>query len=131
MKTVDFLKQGVRIAVLIAIIVSISGAALAWTGPTTAPPNGNVSAPINTSATAQTKSGVLYGSNFCLTSPSVCMSTVLFGGGYQLSTVAGCYVANWVTGGCSCPSYAPYSRWVYYMDTNSTYGGGRGYLCSS
>ncbi len=29
----------------------------AWTAPTVPPPNGNVSAPINTSATAQTKAG--------------------------------------------------------------------------
>ena len=29
----------------------------AWTEPTTAPPNGNVGAPINTSSTAQTKAG--------------------------------------------------------------------------
>lgn len=31
----------------------------AWTAPTVTPPNGNVSAPINTSATAQTKVGWL------------------------------------------------------------------------
>lgn len=33
--------------------------AYAWTGPAGAPPNSNVSAPINTSATAQVKSGAL------------------------------------------------------------------------
>jgi hypothetical protein len=31
----------------------------AWTGPTSAPPNGNVETPINTGATSQTKTGVL------------------------------------------------------------------------
>lgn len=31
----------------------------AWTAPTATPPNGNVSAPLNTSATAQTKTGNL------------------------------------------------------------------------
>jgi hypothetical protein len=37
--------------------------ALAWTGPLTAPPGGNASAPINVSATAQTKSGLMNFSN--------------------------------------------------------------------
>jgi hypothetical protein len=53
-----------------------------------------------------------------------------FGGGFQLTSGGGCYVGNTATGGgCSCPGYAPNARWAYYMDTNSTYGGGRGYLC--
>jgi len=48
----------------------------AWTEPTTAPPNGNVGAPINTGATAQTKAGgftaetltaaTVKGTKFCL-----------------------------------------------------------------
>lgn len=43
---------------LLALILSFGMSyALAWTAPTTTPPAGNVAAPINTSATAQTKAG--------------------------------------------------------------------------
>lgn len=46
--------------VILAIILSFGlSYALAWTAPTTTPPAGNVAAPINTSATAQTKTGTL------------------------------------------------------------------------
>jgi hypothetical protein len=52
-----------------------------------------------------------------------------FGGGFEMTSGGGCYVGNPWTGGCSCPSFAPSAAYTYYMDTNSTYGGGRGYLC--
>lgn len=52
-----------------------------------------------------------------------------FGGGFEMSSGGGCYVANAWTTGCSCPSFAPSAAYTYYMDTNSTYGGGRGYTC--
>jgi len=190
-----FLKQVARAVVFAAIALGSSGVALAWTGPTTAPPGGNVSAPINTSATGQNKAGpfgvnggyslgypfsvsnagfsswtaifnwpyntatgygilvgssasgysqfqngsgyyslIAYGSYGLYTNGSVYAAGGIggpggFGGGFQLTNGGGCYVANTATGGCSCPGYAPNARWAYYMDTNSTYGGGRGYLC--
>jgi len=43
---------------IMALVLSVGVQhALAWTGPTSAPPGGNTSAPINISGTAQTKSG--------------------------------------------------------------------------
>ncbi|MBL8158627.1 hypothetical protein JNK62_03795 [bacterium] len=42
-----------------AILFSCLSIAIAWTGPASAPPNGNVSAPINTGTTDQVKSGGL------------------------------------------------------------------------
>jgi hypothetical protein len=42
-----------------AILFSCLSIAIAWTGPTSAPPNGNVSAPINTGMTNQVKNGGL------------------------------------------------------------------------
>ncbi len=42
-----------------ATVLLLASSASAWTGPTSAPPNGNASAPVNVSATAQTKSGNL------------------------------------------------------------------------
>lgn len=46
---------------LIALVaaLTVSSSALAWTGPTQAPPNGNVSAPVNIGTTAQVKNGGL------------------------------------------------------------------------
>lgn len=135
-----FLQQAARTVILAALAAGTAGVVIAWTGPSAAAPGNNVLAPINTGATAQTKSATFTATDVC--NGTTCLSTVannvntnsgrvIFGGGWQWSTVAGCYVANWITGGCSCPAYAPNARWVYYMDTNSTYGGGRGYLCSN
>jgi hypothetical protein len=63
--------------------IALFGAAVvsAWTSPTVAPPNGNVAAPINISATSQTKTGTFTASD--ATSYGVI--------GYALSTVAGAY----------------------------------------
>lgn len=44
----------------VAVVLSLGiGYVFAWTAPTVTPPGGNVSAPINTGSTAQTKSGTL------------------------------------------------------------------------
>ncbi|MFH1866584.1 MAG: tail fiber domain-containing protein [Patescibacteria group bacterium] len=48
------------IVVAIASIFWVNGLILAWSPPSASPPNSNVAAPINTSGTAQTKSGSLY-----------------------------------------------------------------------
>lgn len=64
--------SALRVSVL-AIVISFGlSYALAWTAPTVTPPNGNVSAPINTSATDQTKAG-----DFCTTKGGAtkCLST--------------------------------------------------------
>lgn len=45
--------------VLVAALTLVPALALAWTGPTQSPPNGNVAAPINTGSSAQAKSGDL------------------------------------------------------------------------
>ncbi len=45
--------------VVVVAMLAVSSSALAWTGPTQTPPNGNVSAPINIGTTAQVKNGGL------------------------------------------------------------------------
>lgn len=58
--------QAIKVSFL-AIILSFGiGYVLAWTAPTAIPPAGNVSAPINTSTTAQTKAGALTVGNITL-----------------------------------------------------------------
>ena len=42
---------------MLTLLAVLATPAFAWTGPTTAPPNGNVSPPLNTSATSQVKTG--------------------------------------------------------------------------
>lgn len=51
---ISHLTTSVAVLILFGALV-----AYAWTGPSVAPPNGNVAAPINTGATAQVKSGSL------------------------------------------------------------------------
>ena len=81
---------------LVIIIGVALGLALqfvrAWTEPTTAPPGGNVGAPINTSATAQTKAGAIY-SNDKIGAPKLCIGT-------------DCRDA-WPSGGTPAPAPAP------------------------
>lgn len=49
---------------VVALAVLAAGVVVAWTGPTAAPPNSNVSTPLNVSGTAQTKSGALLSSTY-------------------------------------------------------------------
>lgn len=68
------------IAVLSFMIFAASATlAFAWTEPTLSPPSGNVSAPINTGATSQTKSGALTVSG-ALTAGSLSMTHASNGG---------------------------------------------------
>jgi len=86
----------------------------AWTEPTTAPPNGNVGAPINTSSTAQTKAGGF-------TAETLTAATVT--GTTQFCLGASCITA-WPSGGtvpapytppaCEC-SIAAASSFEYYL----------------
>ena len=81
--------QPLKALVLILIIGLGVDFALAWTGPSSAPPTGNVSAPVNVGSTNQVKSGGLGVANFvadsvtvgatanasAVTSPKYCIGT--------------------------------------------------------
>lgn len=72
--------------IALAIVLSIGlSYALAWTAPTATPPTGNVSAPINTSNTAQTKVGNL--SVWDLVSNSVVAGSVTLTGNATVNDV--------------------------------------------
>src|SRR3989344_3971988 len=47
----------------LSLALLLAGAVAAWTGPSSAPPNGNVAAPVNVSGTAQVKSGGFWASS--------------------------------------------------------------------
>ena len=63
--------QALKVVALALILSFGISYVYAWTAPTMTPPNGNVSAPINTSSTAQTKSGGLTVGS--ITAPSHCI----------------------------------------------------------
>lgn len=84
----------------------------AWTEPTAAPPNGNVGAPINTSANSQTKSGGIYSSSF-FSAPWVYA---------QVSTPKIC-----LTGSCRT-TWTPYA-YSCYQDAPNRWNSGNG--CAS
>ena len=56
--TMNFFDTASRTLVVLAI-AAVAAPAAAWTGPSTAPPGGNVAAPVNVSGTAQSKTGFL------------------------------------------------------------------------
>lgn len=83
----------------LALILSFGiSSVYAWIAPTATPPSGNVSAPINTSATAQTKTGGLTVGS--ITAPSHCIG-------------ASCLTA-WPTGGVTPPVGSS------FIDTSAT-----------
>ena len=53
------LSQTIKSLIIALILVGGISYVFAWTGPSTTPPNGNVSAPINVSSTSQSKNGAL------------------------------------------------------------------------
>ncbi|KKW35336.1 MAG: hypothetical protein UY83_C0010G0004 [Candidatus Adlerbacteria bacterium GW2011_GWA1_54_10] len=61
----------------LSLALLLAGAVAAWTGPSSAPPNGNVAAPVNVSGTAQVKSGGFWASSvgsdagFCIGSSCI------------------------------------------------------------
>ncbi|KKS48188.1 MAG: hypothetical protein UV12_C0002G0037 [Candidatus Nomurabacteria bacterium GW2011_GWC2_42_20] len=79
--------QALKVVALALILSFGISYVYAWTAPTMTPPNGNVSAPINTSSTAQTKSGGLTVGS--ITAPSHCIG-------------ASC-ITSWPTGGGVTP----------------------------
>jgi len=111
----------------VALFSTGVGSAVAWTGPSTAPPNGNTSSPINVSATAQTKTGPF---NISLPAAYNTWGINVFGGNYgvigQASAGPGIYgtsVSNWggeFTGGYGL--YAQNSAGYYTELDNSSYG---------
>lgn len=70
----EFFKT-VRVLVVGILAVALFGTlAGAWTGPSGSPPTNNTAAPINVSATSQTKDGNLYiGTGFGFSTPTLCL----------------------------------------------------------
>lgn len=113
--------------IVIGIILGVSLQFVrAWTEPTQAPPNGNLGAPINTSATAQTKAGgitagtltaatVTGTTQLCIgtdcrnawpsgTTPTPTPTPTCMGGSYDIVTDSVCIVPHFFTHDCSCPA---------------------------
>jgi len=90
MKPSFFLKTFLPVFAAIILVAGIAYAV--WIEPTTAPPNGNVGAPINTSSTAQTKAGGF-------TAGTLTAATVT--GTTQFCLGASCITA-WPSRGVSC-----------------------------
>lgn len=74
--------NALKVSVLAVVISFGLSYALAWTAPTAIPPGGNVSAPINTSGTAQTKTGAL-------TVGSITTAGAVTAGSLKITTGAG------------------------------------------
>lgn len=141
----EFLFRAVQVVVLSALAAGTFGIVVAWTGPSAAAPSNNVLTPINTGATAQTKSGGLTvgslttggavtatgnitGANVCL-SNGICLKQngYMFGGAYGWYP-SGCYSNNPMTGSCTCPSPTA-ARLIIRSDYASTYVGAYTYIC--
>ena len=95
MKPSFFLKTFLPVFAAIILVAGIAYAV--WIEPTTAPPNGNVGAPINTSSTAQTKAGGF-------TAETLTAATVT--GTTQFCLGASCITA-WPSGGTVPAPYTP------------------------
>ena len=102
MKPSFFLKTFLPVFAAIILVAGIAYAV--WIEPTTAPPNGNVGAPINTSSTAQTKAGGF-------TAETLTAATVT--GTTQFCLGASCITA-WPSGGTApAPDPGPYLLYCY------------------
>ena len=109
MKPSFFLKTFLPVFAAIILVAGIAYAV--WIEPTTAPPNGNVGAPINTGATAQTKAGGF-------TAETLTAATVT--GTTQFCLGASCITA-WPSGGTApAPDPGPYLLYCY--DLNDGFG---------
>ncbi len=96
----DFLQKAARVVVLSALAAGTFSLALAWTGPTAAPPGNNTAAPINTSSTPQVKSGPfqIYDPTSNYTSHTAGLTLGYYSGyGYIQSPSAGGGVHIWDT----------------------------------
>lgn len=126
-----------KISTLAVVLSSGLSYVYAWTAPASQPPNGNVSAPINTSSTAQTKTGSLnlatvsggVGIGMPASSPNYKLEVK--GGGFSIAPSAGSgsYALDWPNGNGS----ARFRMWdqfgtqgVYVAsDHNSFFKGGK------
>ncbi len=72
-----FRRTGVVALIALAVVGGVTYSVSAWTAPGVNPPAGNVSGPITTGATAQTKAGslTLSGATTQMTSPKYCIGT--------------------------------------------------------
>ena len=115
MKLSFFLKTFLPVFAAIILVAGIAYAV--WIEPTTAPPNGNVGAPINTSSTAQTKAGGF-------TAETLTAATVT--GTTQFCLGASCITA-WPRGGVSCGWGGEFK----VVCGGRTYGISTVYVCSN
>lgn len=68
--------------------------------------------------------GLLTNGDVCINGGKCLSSTAsgpTVGGGFENLSNGQCWVVNSVTGGCSCPSYAPYARNINYSYYNPSY----------
>ena len=106
--------SSIKILALATILAFGMTYVYAWTAAPSSPPNGNVSAPLNVGATAQTKSGSLTASQF--TAPTYCIGTSCIsawpaaGGGGTGGTIKAWF--SWKAG----PSY--YGNPGYFLNSN-------------
>ncbi len=87
----------ITIIICLAILAGVN-LVYAWTGPTQAPPDGNVPAPINVGSSSQYKSGAL-GIGGLLQAPQIQLTTGAGAGKVLTSNASG--LASWQTGGAS------------------------------
>ncbi len=143
-----FAWQVTRVVVLTVLATGTFVTVIAWTGPSVGAPSGNIGIPVNTSATSQTKAGALtigtftstanvtVGSAVYTTTGDIYMpwasnqylSTVYsgstntghkFGGGWGWAAAGYCRIANYYTGGCSCPAWAPSAAMIFNQNDNT------------
>jgi len=105
MKPSFFLKTFLPVFAAIILVAGIAYAV--WIEPTTAPPNGNVGAPINTSSTAQTKAGGF-------TAETLTAATVT--GTTQFCLGASCITACPSGGTAPAPDPGPYLLYCYDLN---------------
>ena len=104
----------IKVVVLALVLgLGISYAQAVWTGPTAAPTGGNVAAPLNVGATAQTKTGDLTVGNLTLTGSTIKPSSQSNAGGLFLNYNTGLYTAMMGNS----------NSWVWYVNnqTGDTY----------
>jgi hypothetical protein len=139
-KNIFFMNQKTKKQLTYWLSVIVIGIALglglqfvrAWTEPATAPPGGNVGAPINTSATAQTKAGgfnILGFLGVGINSPTKQIDAA----GEIKSRTGFCIndscISSWPSGGGTAPASSPVLTGGCSYHTNICYL--EGYGCSS
>ncbi len=106
----------ITLALLLALGISYVSAQ--WSGPQQAPPLGNVSAPLNTGATAQTKTGSLAVGSLTVKGSVPDYSSGINFQDSNSAPVAGLF-ANLAAGGFLKPANGTYP-WYVFLDSGST-----------